>query len=132
MHRTKSSGLIFAIAFFLVLGLVNVQASPNSEINSGIEGVISKSPSQPGPTRQDVPDSAPFPDAPLVVKREGKMIMTLKTDSQGRFRIPLPPGAYEISVKGQKPGIGSCGPFEVKVVAGETQHVRWECDTGMR
>ena len=57
---------------------------------------------------------------------------SFKTDDQGRFRISLPSGHYTISRKGGKATVGSYGPFEVDVAAGQIKRVQWNCDTGIR
>ena len=99
---------------------------------SGIEGVITISPAQPGPTRADAPGSMPLANATFVVENKNGEVTSFTTDDQGRFRASLPAGHYKVSLKGRKSSIGRFGPFEVDVVTGKMTKVQWECDSGMR
>jgi hypothetical protein len=99
---------------------------------SGIEGIITISPSQPGPSRDDAPDSKPLANTAFVVKDLAGEVTSFTTDNQGQFRIPLAPGHYTVSIKGRKSSIGHFGPFEVDVVSGEMTKVQWKCDSGIR
>jgi hypothetical protein len=103
-----------------------------SASETGIEGVISISPTKAGPIRADAPSSLPLANATFVVENQRGEITSLTTDDQGRFRIPLAPGHYKVSLKGKRGGIGHYGPFEVDVVAGQMTKVQWQCDSGMR
>jgi hypothetical protein len=100
---------------------------------TGIEGVITFSPTQGGPIRADTPSSKPLANATFVVENEkGAEVASFTTDDQGRFRVPLTPGHYAVSKEGKKHGIGYYGPFDVDVVVGRMTNVQWECDTGIR
>ena len=99
---------------------------------SGIEGIITISPSQPGPTRDDVPNSIPLANTAFVVKNQKGEVTSFTTDDQGQFRVLLPPGHYTVSIKGRKMTIGHFGPFEVDVASGKMTKVQWECDSGIR
>jgi len=99
---------------------------------SGIEGIITISPSQPGPSRSDGPDSKPLSNTAFVVKDPKAEVTSFTTDDQGQFRIPLAPGHYTVSMKGRKLSIGHFGPFEVDVVSGKMTKVQWKCDSGIR
>jgi len=99
---------------------------------TGIEGVITISPTQPGPIRADTPSSKPLASATFVVEKEKGAVASFTTDDQGRFRTSLPPGHYTVSMNGKKHGIGHYGPFDVDVVPGQMTKVQWECDTGIR
>jgi hypothetical protein len=99
---------------------------------SGIEGVITISPANPGPIRADAPGSVPLGNAPFVVEKNNGEVTSFITDDQGRFRVSLPPGHYKISLKGRKTTIGRFGPFEADVAPGKMINVKWECDSGIR
>ena len=105
---------------------------PQSGAETGIEGVITISPSQPGPIRADSPGSKPLANTAFVVENENGVAASFTTDEQGHFRTPLAPGRYKVSLKGRKSTIGRFGPFEVDVVAGKMTQVQWECDSGIR
>src|SRR6266480_949322 len=123
--------------FPIILGLlvmaacVSVGQTP-SGAETGIEGVITISPAQPGPIRADSPGSIPLANAAFVVENEKSEMASFTTDDQGRFRIYVPPGHYKVSIKGKRLGIGRYGPFEVDVAPGKMTTVQWECDSGIR
>lgn len=99
---------------------------------SGIEGVITISPARPGPIRADEAGSVPLANAAFVVENNNREVASFITDDQGHFRTALPPGHYNVSLKGRKSTIGRFGPFGVDVTAGKMTNVRWECDSGIR
>ena len=99
---------------------------------SGIEGVITISPVQPGPTRDDAASSMPLANATFAVEKNNGEVSSFITDDRGRFRVSLPPGHYKISLKGRKTTIGRFGPFEADVAPGKMASVQWECDSGIR
>lgn len=122
---------------FIVIGLVLMSvyfsaAQTPAGSESGIEGVITVSPANPGPVRADGPRSVPLPNATFVVANNNGEVASFTTDDQGRFRSPLPPGHYKVSLKGRKSSIGRFGPFDVDVVSGKMTNVQWECDSGIR
>ena len=103
-----------------------------SGAETGIEGVITISPTQAGPIRDDSPASRPLANAAFAVENDKGQAASFTTDGQGHFRISVPPGHYKVSMKGRKSSIGRFGPFEVDVVAGKMTKVQWECDSGIR
>jgi Carboxypeptidase regulatory-like domain len=107
-------------------------AQTPSGTETGIEGVITISPTKPGPVRVDAPASQPLANATFVVERENAEVASFTTDDHGRFRVQLPPGHYKVSIKGRKTTIGRFGPFEVDVVADKMTSVQWNCDSGIR
>src|SRR5262249_26792746 len=90
-----------------------------SGAETGIEGVITISPTQAGPVRDDSPASKALANATFAVENEKGEVASLITDGQGHFRTVVPPGHYKVSMKGRKSSIGRFGPFEVDVVAGK-------------
>ena len=99
---------------------------------TGIEGVITISPAQPGPIRAGAPGALPLVNTAFVVQNENGEVASFTTDDQGRFRISLAPGHYKVSIKGRKSSIGRYGPFEADVVAGKMTKAQWQCDSGIR
>jgi len=99
---------------------------------TGIEGVIMISPAQPGPAREGMPDTKPLANVTWVVQTEKGMVASFTTDSEGRFRVSLPPSRYTVSRKEHMSRIGHYGPFEVDVEPGKMTTVEWKCDSGMR
>ena len=120
------------ILILLVMAACVSAGQTPSGSETGIEGVITISPTQPGPIRADSPGSKPLANAAFVVENEKGEVASVTTDDQGHFRTPLPPGHYKVSMKGRKSSIGHYGPFEVDVVPGKMTKVQWECDSGIR
>ena len=121
--------LVALLSHFL---FAEVPSTPKPEPNTGLEGVISFGPIHGGPLRQGQPSSKPLVNTQFVVQKENSTVASFKTDDQGRFKISLPSGHYLISRKDWNAKIGSYGPFEVDVVAGQIKSVQWSCDSGIR
>jgi hypothetical protein len=111
-------------------GVSSGQTQSASE--SGIEGVISISPTKAGPIRADSPSSRPLANTAFVVENQTGNAASFTTDENGHFRMPLPPGHYKVSLKERRSSIGRYGPFEIDVVAGQITKVEWQCDSGIR
>src|SRR6266496_4384822 len=92
------------ILVFLVMAACFSSGQIQSGSGTGIEGLITFSPTQPGPIRADAPSSKPLANTTFVVENE----------------------------KGTESGIGHYGPFDVDVLADKMTRVTWECDTGIR
>lgn len=102
---------------------------------SGVEGQVFISPMRPGPIRQGLPNKAPY-ETTLVIQTagEGREVARLKTGSDGRFRVKLPPGEYEIMPAADRPGrfLPRASPQQVKVLPGQFAQVTIYFDSGMR
>ena len=100
---------------------------------TGIEGVITVSPTRPGPIRagSDIPNATPLPNAVFTVGNEKGVVRSFTTDREGRFRLSLKPGHYVVTLAEQR-FPRPCGPFEIDVESAKTTKVEWRCDTGMR
>ena len=103
------------------------------ERGTGIEGVITVSPTRPGPIRagSDIPNAAPLPNAVFTVGNEKGIVRSFTTDREGRFRISLKPGHYVVTLAEHR-FPRPCGPFEIDVELAKMTKVEWRCDTGMR
>ena len=120
------------LALLLTYGSVSFgQIEPDRA--TGIEGVITVSPTRPGPIRagSDIPNAAPLPNALFSVENEKGKVTSFTTDSQGRFRVSLKPGHYVIALAEHR-FPRPCGPFEIDVELAKMTKVEWRCDTGMR
>lgn len=121
-----------AVLFFALFPFLAVADNPTpSSPSSGIEGVILLSPSRPGPIRKDQPNAAPAATVTFAVMKLDVRVASLTTDSEGRFRILLPPGHYTVMRDDPGARIGHWR-FEAEVKAGEMTNVRWTADSGMR
>jgi hypothetical protein len=121
------------ILVLLVLSSVFSLAQTESPSGTGIEGVITVSPTRPGPIRKgsEIRNAAPLPNAVFNVRNEKGIVTSFTTDSEGRFRISLKPGHYVILLAEHR-FPRPCGPFDIDVVSGKITKVEWRCDTGMR
>ena len=125
------------IGFLAFAGFCCAQTSPTptpmpETSDTGIEGVITLSPTHPGPVRPGVISSKPLANATFIVGNESGAVAEFTTDAQGRFKVSVAPGHYAVTKKDRQKGIGRYGPFDVDVVAGQMTKVEWQCDTGMR
>jgi hypothetical protein len=118
--------------FGLFSCLTQAQQTTNPVGVTGIEGTISVSPVQGGPTRAGGSDSMPLANMAFEVKRGDQVMTSFQTDDHGHFQVSLEPGHYTISRKDWKGAVGSYGPFEVDVSLGKMMKVEWNCDSGIR
>ena len=120
------------LALLLTYGSVSFgQIEPDR--GTGIEGVITVSPTRPGPIRagSDIPNAAPLPNAVFTLENDKGKVTSFTTDNQGRFRVSLKPGHYVIALAEHR-FPRPCGPFEIDVESAKMTKVEWRCDTGMR
>src|SRR4026207_263658 len=130
MIARKKVRLFLALLF--IYGSVSFgQMEPDR--GTGIEGVITVSPTRPGPIRagSDIPNAAPLPNALFSVENEKGKATSFTTDGQGRFRVSLKPGHYVIALAEHR-FPRPCGPFKIDVESAKMTKVEWRCDTGMR
>jgi hypothetical protein len=123
--RFALAGAVIALVPFAVMG----ETANSGE--SGIEGIISVSPSRPGPIRKDQPNAAPARNVEFTVKKDDARVTSFTTDGEGGFHISVPPGHYTVLREDAGSRIGRWR-FEVDVVAGEVAKVNWTADSGMR
>jgi hypothetical protein len=135
-QKTNSMTARTKLRFFLAL-LITYASVSSGQIEpsrgTGIEGVITVSPTRPGPIRagSDIPNAAPLPNAKFSVTSDETVVTTFTTDTNGRFQISLKPGHYSVLLtenRFPKP----CGPFEIDIEQGKMTEVEWHCDSGMR
>jgi hypothetical protein len=110
--------------------------SVTTEGESGIEGQALISPARPGPIRMNDPrpDKQPYETTlAIVTVGENREVARLKTGSDGRFRVKLPPGEYEIIPAPDTPRrFPRAFPQQVTVLPGQFARVTIEFDSGMR
>lgn len=122
---------------FIVLGLLLISFVPaptNGQAPSpstGIEGLISVSPSHGGPIREGMVDSTPLANVTFEITSDAGAGAVFTTDSAGKFRVSLSPGRYKIKMR-EANKFPRCGPFEAEVTAAGFNKVEWVCDSGMR
>ena len=99
---------------------------------SGIAGIVTA-----GPRCPVVVEGSPCPDAPWrgtvrVTTLEGTLVGEVDTDDEGRFRLPLAPGDYEVAVAAEASRPPTASSEAVTVVDGRWINVELTVDTGIR
>jgi hypothetical protein len=131
-HIEHMNGCVSVLTAVVIAAfpLTTLTATPTPGA-SGIEGVISVSPSRPGPVRIDQPSAAPAGNVVFTVKRADERVASFATDAAGRFHVPLPPGHYVVLREDVGARIGGWR-FEADVANGNVTKVQWTGDSGMR
>jgi hypothetical protein len=129
---TGPTKLLLCLALLVTYGSMS-SGQIDADRGTGIEGVITVSPTRPGPIRagSDIPNVAPLPNALFSVENEKGKVTSFTTDSQGRFRVSLKPGHYVVTLAEHR-FPRPCGPFAIDVESAKMTKVEWRCDTGMR
>jgi hypothetical protein len=101
--------------------------------DSGVEGVALIGPTCPVERDPPDPDCAdrPLAHATIRAQRAADVVGNTKTDAQGRFRLPLEPGSYQLYTSG---GIQPFGTpvATVRVVSNRFTRVELRIDSGIR
>lgn len=118
------------VSFALFVVAACTDATPASP-GSGISGIALA-----GPRCPVVVAESPCPDTPWsgtvrVVEADGTVVAETRTDAQGRFEVPVPPGTYSV-LAGASAGPGSGAVHGVRVIAGRITSVDLTVDTGIR
>jgi hypothetical protein len=128
--------LRFLAAAFLLTWMTTdftvTKTATEMNAGAGIEGVILAGPTRGGPSRPGESDSRPLARTAFVVSKDDHVAASFTTDEHGKFHVSLPPGHYIVATQERIGKLGSYGPFEVDLVAGQIKKVQWMCDTGMR
>ena len=107
---------------------------PPAGVLEGHLHIISSAPVEPQGEHLPTVTPETYAEFPLVVlaQRDGKVIAEVTADAHGNFCLELPPGRYVLDVKDRrwKHVRGKPQPFTIR--PGETTHVTFEMDTGVR
>jgi hypothetical protein len=99
--------------------------------SGGLRGVVMRGPVMPVCVVER-PCDEPASNVKLMFLRSGKTVASVRTGSDGRYRVRLAPGAYRVRVPGW-PAIGSVvKPQTVRVPPGRYARVNFSIDTGIR
>ena len=121
--------LAVALTFFAAL-LAAPGIAGGVTAKSGLFGVVKRGPIAPV-CRVDVPCDAPT-KVTLVFSRRGGKVTRVRSAPNGRYRLALAPGYYDIRTV-EKIGIGSLPrPHAVHVRAGHWDRIDLFIDTGIR
>ncbi|WP_317444011.1 carboxypeptidase regulatory-like domain-containing protein [Streptomyces collinus] len=104
-----------------------------ADARSGVTGVVVRWPVCPVEGAPESRDCHGEPTEATVRVRErssDREVAAVRTGPDGRFRVPLRAGVYE--VRAQAPGTGHCKPVGVTVRPGAYTEITVRCDTGLR
>jgi len=101
---------------------------------SGISGQVMIGPTCGGPVKTDPTGKCadqPYPTTLTVLDQAGQVVAQFATDAEGRFRVPLQPGAYTLhpANTGRMP---AAVDQSIQVVSGQFLMVTITYDSGMR
>ncbi len=126
---------LFTIILLLTLSACSpvISTTPAATPSSGIEGQVTEGPMCPGPVpvgENTCPDQ-PYQASIDVLGTDNKLITQFQTDTQGNFKISLPPGTYLLHPISGKP-LPHAADQTVVVNVGEYTSISILYDTGMR
>jgi hypothetical protein len=117
---------IALIAFILAVAPAGAGTLP-----SGLRGIVTRGPITPVCVSER-PCDAPAKHVTLLFSRSGSVVGRATTDTEGRYRIQLPPGLYHVS----RTVVSNIGrglkPDQVRVRPGRFVRVDFSIDTGIR
>ena len=126
-------GRLRFLAFVGLLLVLGCQRTPvPADGKSGIEGQVVVYPVTPGAVSPGDPEEAPWQDGTFTVRKGGLVITTFLPDERGRFRVPLPPGAYTVQPTDPEYGVTKIEPIELEIPRDRFIQVCWRFDTGIR
>ena len=117
-----------SVSALVLAGTLAIASAPGATNRpSGLRGVVTKGPTTPV-CRAETPCSAPAPHVALVFVRGG-ITRRVTTGNDGRYRVTLIPGTYQVRIPGAR--FGSM-PRTAVVPAGRIAVEDFSIDTGIR
>lgn len=110
--------------------LALVPAATASSTTSGLRGIVMLSPTRPV-CIEGQPCSKPAAGVVLVFRHTGRAAVSVKTRSDGWYRVALAPGTYTVAAPRYRVGSGVT-PRTVRAPKGRMARVDLEIDTGIR
>jgi Carboxypeptidase regulatory-like domain len=135
---SAKSNVLFIVAI-LAIAVVTVAAvsvssamSAESSADTGtLSGTVTRAPIAPV-ERPGMPSSAPAAGVNvIVISSEGKEVSSAVTDSEGKYSISLPPGAYRVHITPSSLGRPGA-PVEVSITRGKGTTLDLRIDTRIR
>jgi|CXWL01.1.fsa_nt_gi hypothetical protein len=125
---THASPFVRGVAW---LTMITACTSPTTADTVAVDGTILRGPLQPV-CQVGQPCDGPLV-AEFVVARNGRRVLSFRTDAAGRFAIALAPGSYSVTPSADAPIMGAGTVSQpLTVVAPETRGVTLQFDTGIR
>jgi hypothetical protein len=129
-------GVTCLLAAFAILaascGSSDTAGGGGASQGSGIEGAVNVGPTCPGPSIVNGTRDCTEPlaaDLRVVTDSTGQEAAQTSSDSEGHFRVDLPPGSYAITVPGNA---GLADPVQVTVQPGKYSEADVLIDSGVR
>jgi len=120
-----------SILVALVLTLALSACAGASEPAGGISGTVTAGPTCPVETANSPCPPGVWTGTVRATASDGTDYEA-ETDAQGRYRISVPPGIYEVIPVLNGPGPPSASPTSVVVTADATSALDLQVDTGIR
>ena len=114
-----------------MLSTVLAACAGSDEPTGGIAGHVVAGPTCPVETVGSPCPPRPWTGMVRATAADGTTYET-QTDTDGAFRLPLPPGSYSVTAVTDAGGPPSAIATDVTVVAGSERSVDLEVDTGIR
>lgn len=134
VYHTDATGKKFRAAGLLTAETPTpaVTPAPLKPGESGIQGMVTISPTCGGPVRPGQDCTAPYQAAITVLNQAGQAVAQVTSGADGRFALALPPGAYTLRPEKPAKGIAQAAEVSVTVAAGEVAAVEITYDSGLR
>ena len=128
----SASHRILALAG-IASSLVAYVSAEVSAAGSGVAGIVTVSPTRPGPSIAGEANSRPFAGAEVQLRdARGVIIGRTNTDSKGNFHILAPTGHYQVWVDTHGAPFPRCQAEGTQIAEAQLTHVDVSCDSGMR
>jgi len=118
----------------LLPGIPQSNHAPREGVLDGHLHIVSSPPIEPEGEHEPTVTPETYAEFPLVVlgQDDDKEVAVVTADAHGNFRLTLTPGCYVLDVKDRrwKHVRGKAQPFTIR--PGQTTHVTFEMDTGVR
>lgn len=131
MIERRSGGALLAAALVTALAGCGPSDLLGPEAEQGIEGIALLGPMCPVQRADDSCPDRPYQAWVTIRNAGGATVTRFRTDEDGRFRVGLRPGRYELDPQGGNP-FPATSPLEVDVVSGAYTDVVIGFDTGIR
>lgn len=123
---------IAALSVLILTLTACAERGPSAPTDSGIRGIVLV-----GPMCPVIKAGSPCPDRPMAadiqVTRNGEVVTTVRSRSDGRFSVDLSPGDYVLlPVQPSPGGLPFAKPVPVTVEPHRFTAVRIEFDSGIR
>jgi hypothetical protein len=137
MRRYRPASRLLAVLGLALAAVLNLGGcGPGTQtgspaLDSGISGLTVAGPQCPVEIAGQPCPPKPVSARVAVQDAAGQQLTAFDSDAQGRFRLPLSPGAYVLVSSGD-PGGPLLKPVQVTVLAGQYVELQLMLDTGIR